>query len=132
MTAQQVHPCFAEAVLYLHPNADPRRDFLIENHGDGPVLSAWNLPGDPPSDAAIAAALAEIDAHTARRLVPKTVIVDRLEAVGKLQAARTALDAADLYMRERWNSRSAIYADDAAAIALLQSVGAEAADILAA
>ncbi|HLL28965.1 MAG TPA: hypothetical protein VKT73_15115 [Xanthobacteraceae bacterium] len=60
-----------------------------------------------------------------RRLVQKTVIVDRLQTAGKLNAARAALDAADLYTRERWNARDAIYADDPTALALLQAVGAD-------
>lgn len=61
-------------------------------------------------------------------LVATRVIVDRLQAVGKLAAARAALDTADLYLRERWNTRAAIYADDADARALL---GADADAILA-
>ncbi len=65
-----------------------------------------------------------------RRLVRASVIVDRLQAAGKLQAARAALDAADLYTRERWNARDAIYADDPTAIALLQAIGADPCAIL--
>jgi hypothetical protein len=66
-----------------------------------------------------------------RILVPKHVIVDRLQAVRKLDAARATLDAADLYTRERWNTREAIYADDEAAIALLSAIGADPSEILA-
>ena len=47
-----------------------------------------------------------------RILVPKRIIIERLHAAGRLEAARAALDAADLYTRERWNTRDAIYADD--------------------
>jgi hypothetical protein len=64
-------------------------------------------------------------------LVPTHVIVDRLQADGKLVAARAALDAADLYTRERWNNRDAIYADDPAALALLNAIGADPLAILA-
>jgi hypothetical protein len=66
-----------------------------------------------------------------RRLVRASVIVDRLQAAGLLAAARAALDAADLYTRERWNAREAIYADDPTAIALLHAIGADPAAILA-
>jgi hypothetical protein len=66
-----------------------------------------------------------------RRLVPRATIIDRLHSAGKLDAARAALDAADLYTRERWNARDAIYADDATAIALLNAIGANASEILA-
>jgi hypothetical protein len=66
-----------------------------------------------------------------RILVPKYVIVDRLQTAGKLDAAYGALAAADLYTQERWNTRDAIYADDATAIALLNAIGANPAEILA-
>jgi hypothetical protein len=66
-----------------------------------------------------------------RRLVRRSVIVDRLQAIGKLEAARAALDAADLYSRERWNARAAVYADDPTAIALLRAIGADPDAILA-
>lgn len=64
-------------------------------------------------------------------LVAKRVIVDRLEQAGLLTAARTALDAADLYTQERWNTRDRIYADDPAAVGLIQAIGGDPAVILA-
>lgn len=64
-------------------------------------------------------------------IIPKRVIVDRLYAAGKLDAARAALDAADLYTQERWNCRDSIYSDDPTAIALLTAIGADPAVILA-
>jgi hypothetical protein len=64
-------------------------------------------------------------------LVRKSVIVDRLQSAGLLVAARAALDAADLYTRERWNTRDAIYSNDPTALAFLASIGANAAEILA-
>jgi hypothetical protein len=63
--------------------------------------------------------------------VPTRTVVDRLEAAGKLEAARAALDAAPLYTRERWNNRQLINADDPDANALLQTIGADPAAILA-
>lgn len=54
----------------------------------------------------------EVPDPPVRRLVPKSVVVDRLQQAGLLAAARSALDAADLYTRERWNTRVVIYADD--------------------
>lgn len=65
-------------------------------------------------------------------LVAKRVIVDRLQSNGKLDAARAALDAADLYTRERWNTRDMIFADDPTARGLLVSIGADPDVILAA
>lgn len=60
-----------------------------------------------------------------RRLIPKSVIVDRLHAAGKLDAARAALDAASLYTRERWNTRDSIYSDDLDAVALIKAIGGD-------
>jgi hypothetical protein len=71
------------------------------------------------------------DPASIRVLVPKRIIIDRLHSAGKLDDARAALDAADLYTRERWNTRDAIYADDETAIALLGLIGADPAGILA-
>lgn len=67
-----------------------------------------------------------------RVLVPKRLIIERLHAAGLLEAARAALDVADLYTRERWNTRDAIYADDESAIALLDAIGADSNAILTA
>ena len=67
-----------------------------------------------------------------RVLVPKSKIVERLQAAGKLAQARAALDAADLFTRERWNTRDAIFADDESAVALIAAIGADPAAILAA
>ena len=87
------------------------------------------------SDAEAATIQAEWAANAAkpapRQLVQKSVIIDRLQAAGLLAKARSALDSADLYTRERWNTRDAIYADDATALALLTAIGADPAVILA-
>lgn len=91
------------------------------------------IAGNAQYDALIAAEIA-IGAYAApaeRRLVASSAIVDRLQEAGKLEAARAALDAGDLYTRERWNSRTAIYADDPDALALLAAIGADPETILA-
>lgn len=64
-------------------------------------------------------------------IIPKRVIVDRLHVAGKLEAAKAALDAADLYTQERWNTRTDIYADDPTALAMCQQIGVDPAVILA-
>lgn len=65
------------------------------------------------------------------RLVLKRVIIDRLQAAGLLGKARAALDAQDLYTRERWNSREGVFATDPTTIALLTAIGADVEAILA-
>jgi hypothetical protein len=66
-----------------------------------------------------------------RRKVDKALIVDRLIAAGLLTAARAALDAAPLAIQERWNARTAIYADDPDALLLLSTIGADADAVMA-
>jgi hypothetical protein len=72
-----------------------------------------------------------INPASVRVLVPKRLIVERLHVAGLLEAARAALDGADLYSRERWNTRDAIYADDETAIALIGAIGGDPSMILA-
>jgi len=91
--------------------------------------------------AAIAAEEAAIAARPPPRWeVPQLVVVDRLVSAGKLRAALAALqmdasaDAlsdAELVLRERWRAASALYSDDADAIAFFTAIGADAAAILA-
>lgn len=67
-----------------------------------------------------------------RRLVSKSLIIDRLNAAGKLTAAKAALDS-NLYARERWYApdKPAIHADDPEALTLLTGIGADVDAILA-
>jgi hypothetical protein len=97
---------------------------------DGGISGRGNLT--PEQNAMLDAAIAAHDPDARPpALVPKRVIVDRLQAAGKLAAARTALDAQDLYSQERWNARDAILANDPTAVALLAAIGADPAAILA-
>lgn len=67
-----------------------------------------------------------------RRLVKKSVIIQRLIAADLIGAARTALDA-DTSAYARWwaPDKPEIYFDDPDALALLQAIGADPAVILA-
>lgn len=67
-----------------------------------------------------------------RRMVPKSVIIDRLHSAGKLAAASEALNA-DVYARERWYApdKPAVSADDRETIALFKAIGADPNAILA-
>lgn len=66
------------------------------------------------------------------RLVRKSLIVSRLNDVGKLAAASQALNS-DLYSRERWYApdQPAVHADNPEVVALLKAIGADLATILA-
>jgi hypothetical protein len=84
-------------------------------------------------NAALDAVIAAHDpARAARRLVPKSLVIERLHQAGLLAAARAALDA-DVYARERWYApdKPAIQSDDPEALALLAAIGADPAAILA-
>lgn len=67
-----------------------------------------------------------------RATIPKSIIIERLHAAGKLAAAKAALDS-NLLLRERWYApdRPAVNADDPDTIALLQAIGADPKVILA-
>lgn len=56
-----LHRDFLEAVKRLHPSATFVDDVIVQDDSDGrgPYLKAWNLPGEPPTDAEIAAAMAQ-------------------------------------------------------------------------
>lgn len=118
-------------VVYRAAPSFPATDQHRDARRFGPVtidgVQYWvDAIGDEPTTQEIAAVLAP-----PRRLVSRGTIIERLQAAGKLDAARSALDAAPLYDRERWNSRDAIYSDDPTALALLAAIGADPAAILA-
>ncbi len=101
---------------------------------DDPAYVAFLAAGGAPTRIGSADELAAVlraSSVPPYHLVPTRLVVDRLQAAGKLAAARTALDSAPLYLRERWNTRLAIYADDPDARALLAAIGADADTILA-
>jgi hypothetical protein len=64
-------------------------------------------------------------------LVSKATIIERLQTASKLAAFRTAMDSATLLQRERWNAAREINAANATFIALLNSISADPAVILA-
>lgn len=65
------------------------------------------------------------------RLVRKSLIIDRLYAMGKLDDAYAALQAAPLYDRQRWESRNAVYFNDPTMLAVLATIGADADVVMA-
>lgn len=79
-----MHPSFIEAVKRLHPGVKFIDDVIVQDDGKGPFLKAWNLPGNPPTDA-------EIDAEMAKPVKVKT----KGEKLGDL-LAREGLTVADL------------------------------------
>jgi hypothetical protein len=83
-----LHPRFAEAVRRGHPNAS-RRDVVVRDDGEGPYLAEWNLPGEPPTDAEIDAALAVIDAEKAR-LAEISSDVDLTDLQDRMRSATAA------------------------------------------
>lgn len=63
--------------------------------------------------------------------VDKRVIVDRLHAAGKLEAADAAIAASPLLVRKRWETSVYVWSDAPEALALLAAIGADPAAILA-
>jgi hypothetical protein len=103
---------------FVRPNGEQTSGPLPPIAGDVRAeYDAWLAAGNKPA--------AYVPPPSLRRLVPKFIIVDRLITAGKLAAARAALDAAPLEIRERWNAYTAIYADDETALNLLAAIGAD-------
>jgi hypothetical protein len=91
------------------------------------------VPGSTPTYAADGTETYPVQAApVVRRRVMKSTIIARLSAAGKLTAAAQALTA-DPVKLMMWTAadQPAVYADDAATTALLQSVGADPAAVLA-
>lgn len=65
------------------------------------------------------------------RLVRKALIVDRLHAAGKLEAALSVLNSADAYTQQRWLTRDSVYFNDPTLVAALTAIGADVAAIMA-
>ena len=107
---------------------------------DGGYL-AWRAAGRQPTRIAseaeldavlIAAGLGARAPHPPKRTVPKSMIIARLIADGKISDARAALDA-DSAAYARWwaPDRPAINFDDPDALALLAAIGADHETIMA-
>lgn len=96
----------------------------VASNADWKDYQAWRSAGNEPDAAR--------EAEPERRLVRKSLIVQRLHEAKLLTAAQAALNA-DPYARERWYAadRPAIYADDPEAVALLIAIGADPQAILA-
>ena len=133
--ANKQHPHVHVGFNHLRRVIDLRVDITSQ-------VSALPIP-DAERPALITALTMRRDAYVLQQLsdlplppravwtVSKVVIVERLEAAGKLAAARAALDAASLLLRERWNAIQTVRNDDPDALALLTAIGADPAVILA-
>lgn len=97
------HPQLAEAIMVLFPNAVPRVDFTVKNDGTGPVIAMWNLPSNPPTEAEIAAAVAQIPAAqlAAKRADAKSLL-DTDTKTGRQQRALIALLVSELNLLRAW------------------------------
>jgi hypothetical protein len=100
-------------------------------------LAAGRLPTRIASEAELDAVLLAAGQGTRapnppRRQVPKSDIIARLIAAGKIAAARAALESdAALYARWWAPDRPAIHHDDVDALALLAAIGADPATVMA-
>ena len=133
-----IDPTTGHKTRVLHEQIAAAAPILGVSIGDPADKSTWRIDFAPQAtQAQRQAALDAVEtfdpgAVSSHRLVMKSTIIERLNAVGKLAAAKAALDS-DLYRRERWYApdQPAIHADDAAAIELLVLIGADPNAILA-
>lgn len=104
----------------------------VERDREGAIKGVYLAMQPGIAEEEVADDAAEVVAFlTPRRLVPKGVIVERLIAAGKIEAARAALAQISVADQERWNAKPAVYADDSRALDLLRAIGADPAVILA-
>lgn len=94
-------------------SANPQRQIVLDWEAKGNTIEPY------------------VDENLQPRIVLKRVIIDRLHALGKLEAAKAALDASSLYTRERWNARDGVYSNDPDTIALLSLIGVDVEAVLA-
>lgn len=89
----------SQAILHLHPDADPLRDFTVQDDGKGPFIAAWNLPAEKPTKEELATAWAarqEQEAGTEYRRLREAEyppITDQLDAIWEGEAATDAMRA---------------------------------------
>ena len=90
------------------------------------ITDVGDIPGKPPlTDAEKQVFVDQWNAQAALAkvyAVPKLLVVERLQAAGKLAAARAALDGAALLLREKWIAATVIMSDNTDALALLQAM----------
>lgn len=85
-----------KALAHLYPHAQPFVDFEIRTGDDGHErIAVWNLPGSPPTDAALLAAITAYDAAQATQAAEATALRQQVvslaqSAVGQSIAGLTA------------------------------------------
>jgi len=97
-----LYPGFADAVNFLYPGA-MGRDVILQDDGAGPYLKAWNLPGNPPTDAEVDAALAQIPAAqiAADKVLAKTIL-DNHSPISRVERNLIALIVSELNLLRAW------------------------------
>ncbi|MXV20303.1 hypothetical protein [Deinococcus xianganensis] len=100
------------ALLHLYPAAHLPEDVAFSDDGTGPVLTHWGLPGEPPTEAQLLAALPGAQALAAARqdlrdtqdmLDERYRLYNRAGATGNLVAQteiRVEIDDLLTYMKE--------------------------------
>lgn len=61
----------SDSLQYLLPDADPLRDYVLQDDGDGPYIAEWNLPSSQPTSEELAAAEPEALKSKAKRELTK-------------------------------------------------------------
>lgn len=80
----KLNPKFFDYVRSLNPDVDFRRDVIVSVDGDGEATIEWNLPGQPPSDKEINAAVIPV-------FVPKKSVEQRLSELETKVATKETL-----------------------------------------
>lgn len=101
---------------------------------DGGIPGSVYFEFTPTDDDLAAAFPGYVAAKAARdrRLIPKSLVVQRLISAGKIAAAKAALESNPAAFA-RWfaSDKAAVYADDHDALALLSAIGVDPDEIMA-
>jgi hypothetical protein len=98
-----------KALAHLYPDAEPLRDYAIVDEGAGPYIAVWSLPGEPPTQAELDAAIVAYDAAAATRDADASRLRQRVRtlaggAAGKLITNLTASEVRALVAVLLWKA----------------------------
>ncbi len=71
------------ALKYLFPNADPSRDYLLQDDGLGPYIAAWHLADPQPDAAQLQAASDAYDAQQAQQAADAAALRQKILTIAQ-------------------------------------------------
>lgn len=75
------------ALQQLFPNADPMRDYIVQDDsdGNGPYIAQWNLPDKQPSEAELLAAWEAKPPEKVEVELPNIEVIDQMTELSEIR-----------------------------------------------